>query len=233
MTRTVRTTIGVALAGLLVAGSLFVAGCAPQAEPTPTPTKTPKPTYTPTAMLPTKTPTLVRTNTPTLVPPTATPVKPTNTPAPPTATPRPPTATPIPRPPTATPIPPTPTPSIPYRAVKGGCTTHGDTSVLGTVYAKGATGYSESSVINGVWIRWWADGWDGDWVESGNTNDGAGRYHSAAFGSGRFVGGTWKVAIVTGKGSRDVISEVVQFTTADNGSEGSCNNQVVDFQSNR
>lgn len=116
--------------------------------------------------------------------------------------------------------------------MKGECRTHDDTSVLGTVYVKGATGYSESSVVNGLWVRWWADGWNGDWVQTGQTNDGAGRYHSAAFGSGRTLAGTWKVAIVTGQGSYDVISEVVTFTTAGDSNDGSCNNQVVDFQAN-
>lgn len=238
MSKTSSTFAVIALAGTLLLGSLFVAGCGAQATPTPTPTKTPKPTFTATPAAPAKTATPARTNTPALTatptkpPATATPVKPTNTPAPPTATPRPPTATAVPRPPTATPVPPTPTPSIPYRAVKGGCSTHGDTSVLGTVYRKGATFYDASTVIDGVWIRWWADGWNGDWVQSGNTNDGAGRYHSAAFGSGRFIAGNWYVAIVGGQGSQDVQSQIVTFTTSGDGNDGACNNQVVDFQAN-
>jgi hypothetical protein len=236
--------LSLALTAVLLTASLLVAGCATQATPTPTPTKTPKPTFTATAVPPTKTPTPVVTNTPlptntpvvtntpTPVPATATPIKPTSTPVPPTNTPRPPTATPIPVPPTNTPIPPTPTPSIPYRAILGACATHeGSTSLLGLVYTKNATGQTDSDLINGVWVRWWGDGWNGDWVQSG-ANDPVGKYHSAAFGNGRHVAGTWKAAIVSGQGSTDVQSNIVTFTTSGNGDPGACNDQVVDFQSN-
>jgi hypothetical protein len=238
-------TLSLVLTAVLLAASFFVAGCGAQATPTPTPTKTPKPTFTATPLAPTKTATPVVTNTPlptntplvtstpTPVPATATPIKPTNTPVPPTNTPRPATATPIPAPPTNTPIPPTPVPSTPYRAMLGACETQeGSTSVKGIVYTKAATGQTDADVVNGVWIRWWSDGWNGDWLQSGNTNDGAGRYHSAAFGSGRHVVGNWKVAIVSAQGSSDVLSNIVTFTTSDNGNPGACNNQVVDFQSN-
>lgn len=228
--------LSLALTAVLLTASLFVAGCGTQATPTPTPTKTPKPTFTATPLAPTQTATPRVTNTPvppTPVPATATPIKPTSTPVPPTNTPRPPTATPIPVPPTKTPIPPTPTPSIPYRGILGACLTHeGSTSVLGTVYRKGATGQSESDVVNGVWIRWWSDGWNGDWVQSGNTNDGAGKFHSAAFGSGRYVAGSWKIAVVSGQGAQDVLSDVLTFSTSGNGDAGACNDQIADFQSN-
>ncbi|MEM7504242.1 MAG: hypothetical protein AAF417_19535, partial [Pseudomonadota bacterium] len=85
--------------------SVYEAGAAPPTpEPTNTPTAVP-PTATP---LPTNTPTPLPTNTPTPVPPTATPL-PTNTPTavPPTATSTavPPTNTPTAVPPTATPLP--------------------------------------------------------------------------------------------------------------------------------
>jgi hypothetical protein len=135
--------------------------------------------------------------------------------------------------PTNTPLPAaTATPSIHFRAIKGACVTHaGSTSVLGTVYQKGATGQTEGDLINGVWIHWWTDGWNGDWVQVGATSDGYGKYHSAAFGV-RVVGGTWKVAVVTGQGSSATDSEIVTFSTSDNSDSGACNDQVVDFQSN-
>jgi hypothetical protein len=234
--------LSLALTAVLLAASLFVTGCSTQATPTPTPTKTPKPTFTATPLAPAKTPTPVLTNTPavtstpvppTPVPATATPIKPTSTPVPPTNTPRPAAPTPIPAPPTNTPVPPTPTPSIPYRALLGACQTQqGSTSVLGIVYTKGATGQTDADVVNGVWIRWWSDGWNGDWVQSGSTNDGIGRYHSAAFGSGRHVAGSWKIAVVSGQGSQEVLSNIVTFSTSGNSDAGACNNQVVDFQSN-
>lgn len=236
--------LSLALAAVLLAASLLVAGCAAQATPTPTPTKTPKPTFTSTPLAPTKTPTPVATstpvptntpavtNTPTPVPATATPIKPTSTPVPPTNTPRPPTATPIPVPPTATPIPPTPTPSLQYHAIKGACVTHGgSTSVVGFVYRKGATGQSESDVINGVWIRWSAGGSKVDAVQSGNTNDGAGKYHMVPFGSAA-RGGTWTAYAVAGPDDGTPLSEVITFTTSSNSDDGACNDQVIDFQSN-
>jgi len=228
--RTIDLTI--ALTAIVLLASLFVAGCGPQATPTPTPTKTPKPTFTATPAPPTKTPTPVVTNTPTPLPPTPTPIKPTNTPVPPTPTPRPPTPTPIPVPPTNTPIPPTPTPSLQYRAIKGQCVTHGgSTSVIGTVYRKGATGQGESDVINGVWIRWWVGGSKVDAVQSGATNDGPGKYHMNPFAN-RNEPGTWNVAVVAGPDSTTPLSEVVTFTTSGNADPGACNDQVVDFQSN-
>ncbi len=68
-----------------------------------------------------------------------------------------------------------------------------------------------------------------DYVESGQTNDGVGKYHSAAFGEGnKKIDGT--VAIVSGKGSQEFLSEVVSFSTS--AEPGACNDQVVDFQSN-
>ncbi len=231
-------TLSLALMAILLAASLFVAGCATQATPTPTPTKTPKPTFTATPLVPptptaTSTPRVTNTPVPpTPVPATATPIKPTNTPVPPTSTPRPPTATPIPVPPTNTPIPPTPTPSLQYHAIKGACVTHGgSTSVIGYIYRKGATGQAESDVINGVWIRWWVGGSKVDAVESGATSDGPGKYHMIPFGS-RHEPGTWSVAVVAGPDATTPLSEVVTFTTSGNGDDGACNDQIVDFQSN-
>jgi hypothetical protein len=112
----------------------------------------------------------------------------------------------------------------------GACITHGgSTSVIGTVYQKPPAAVSD--VIDGQWIRWWGDSWNGDWIQSGATNDGPGKYHSAAFGS-KTQPGTWHVAIVAGQGSSQVLSDVVTFSTSSNSDPGSCNDQVVDFQAN-
>lgn len=236
MKRSYALYLTVAIVAVMLAASLFLAGCGAQATPTPTPTKTPKPTFTATPAAPTRTSTPYITNTPTPIPATATPLKPTGTPIPPTATPKPPTPTSPPAPPTNTPrptTPPTPTspPPPPYTGTLVECRTHGgSTSVVGTVYKKPPAGAGD--VIDGVWIRWWADGWNGDWVQSGNTNDGAGAFHSAAFGNNRHVAGTWKVAVVAGQGSQDVQSNIVSFTTSNNGDPGACNDGVVNFQSN-
>lgn len=229
-----------AIVAVLLAASVLAAGCNTQATPTPTPTKTPKPTFTATPAAPTRTSTPYVTNTPvppTPVPGTPTPVKPTNTPVPPTATPKPPTPTSPPaptappKPPTNTPVPPTPTPSLQYRAIKGDCVTHGgSTSVIGFVYRKGATGQSESDVINGVWIRWWVGGSKVDAVQSG-VNDVAGRYHMNPFAA-RTEPGTWNVAVVADQNSTTPLSDVVTFTTSGNADPGACNDQIVDFQSN-
>jgi hypothetical protein len=236
--------LSLALTAVLLAASLFVAGCGATPTPTPTPTKTPQPTFTATPLAPTRTPTPVMTNTPaptntplvtntpTAVPATATPIKPTNTPVPPTNTPRPPTATPIPVPPTNTPVPPTATPSVKYRGIKGKCETQaGSTAAIGAVYKKPPAGPTD--VVDTVlWVRWSSGGSKVDSVQVGTTNDGPGRYHMNPFANRHEGPGPWTVFLVSDRDSTTPLSEVVSFTTATNADAEACNNQTIDFQEN-
>ena len=231
--------LSLALTAVMLAASLFVAGCSTQATPTPTPTKTPQPTFTATPLAPTKTPTPVVTNTPvatntpvppTPVPATATPIKPTSTPVPPTNTPRPPTATPIPVPPTKTPIPPTATPRPnQYTGFKRECETHpGSTSVKGTIYD--IAGVRQNGIY--IWVFWGnMENLDGGTRYSGQDGQwGDGFYYSNW--SNTSNPGKWRVAVIDGQGSRNIVSDIVDFETSGNSDPGACNDQVVDFKQN-
>lgn len=222
-----------ALTAVLLTASLFVAGCATQATPTPTPTKTPKPTFTATPLAPTQTSTPKVTNTPvppTPVPATATPIKPTGTPVPPTNTPRPPTATPIPVPPTKTPIPPTPTPRPnKYTGIKGQCETHGgSTSVKGTIYD--IAGQRQNGTY--IWVFWGdKQNLDNGTRYSGQESQwGDGFYYSNWSNTNK--AGSWRIAIIDGQGSQNIVSDIVNFDTAANSDPGACNDQIVDFRQN-
>ena len=166
------------------------------------------PTWTPTA-----TPTSTSTPTPTFTStPTYTPI-PTNTPTPTdtaTFTPRPPTPPPPPPPPTPTF---TPQPTLPTSLWIG--------KLLGTEVNCGSTGlYGKvrgpgGSPIAGVWVHYWASGWEGAWAESeadfwGDPGD---RNWDGLLGDGARAG-TWQVAIVAAEGSNELLSNTVTVDTS-------------------
>jgi hypothetical protein len=84
--------------------------------------------------------------------------------------------------------------------------------------------------MNNVWVAIMYYG-NTDWVESGAPGNDLGMYHTAAWGN-RPVAIAGTVCAVDGKGSLQCISEVVSFSTSASEDPGSCNDQVVDFQSN-
>ena len=207
-----------------------------RSDPTATPTKTPKPTFTPTA---TPTQTLIPTNTPIPSPtqiPTNTPVPPTNTPVVQTAT-----HTPEPLPPTSTPVPPTRTPKPtskpkpkptktntpipqptntprPQYAWSGQVTNTfqncGVTRLFGFTLDRGG------GLAGDIWVHYWADGWEGDWAQSGWVDFGAGT--SWKGDEGNWDGtidvsprdGTWHVCVAPEDGSWTCISDTVDATTS-------------------
>ena len=205
-----------------------------QPELTATPTKTPKPTFTvtltPTATpIPTSTPfptnTPLPTSTPTdtpvpptptftPVPPTNTPLLPTNTPVPPTNTPKP-TARPRPRP-TNTPQPPpkpvnTPVPRFAWR----GQVDYGlPNCALTRLY--GHTLEPSGALAGGVWVHYWADGWNGAWAASTFNDRGAfkGDEHNwDGTIDNKMREGVWHVCVVPDEGSWDCVSNTVDAAT--------------------
>lgn len=163
----------------------------------PADTATPLPTDTP---VPTQTP--APTDTPSPVPPTATPVPPTATPAPPTNTPRPPTAT--------TP----PQPQFPWRGqVAGTFSNCALTRLMGLTLDR------NGGIAGDIWVRFWADGWDGAWARSTwAVNEGYPGLDDSSNWDGILAtyarDGTWHVCVVPAEGSRDCISTTVTAQTS-------------------
>jgi hypothetical protein len=147
----------------------------------------------------------------------------------------PPAPTPKPQPPTPTPAPPTPTsppqptatprPAYRYSVGRTGCTPNcGTSGAKGTVY----TDRSGSGRVNGVYVKVWADGWEGGW--SKETYDGV---WDVLFGPGA-RGGKWYAAVYShDKGEQ--LSEIAEFTTDWEPCEpnsGGCQWAEVDFVGN-
>jgi len=224
------------VAMILIAGLLACSADSliSRTEPTATPTKTPKPTFTATLTptntpvptdtpLPTSTwtPTPLATNTPVVY--TATPTSvPTDTPVP-TNTPRPPTNTPRPRPrATSTPTPrPQPTnPPAPQFAWNGQVDFSLDNCGLTRVF--GFTLDRSGGLAGDIWVRYWADGWQGDWAKSQWTDFGAGT--SWKGDEGNWDGtidtmardGVWHTCVVPEDGSTACISNIVDAATSSN-----------------
>jgi len=175
----------------------------PTGTPTFPPTWTPTPTATATA-----TPTRTLTPTPTFT------WTPTDTPTPtqtPTNTPRPPKPPPPPPPPTFTF---TPYPTEPTSLWKGtliatwvNC---GSTGLFGKV--RGPAG----DPIGGVWVHYWADGWDGAWAESKSDYWGeAGDRNWDGLLANFPKAGRWHAAIAAGEGSHEYLSNTVTADTSD------------------
>jgi hypothetical protein len=182
--------------------------------PTDTPilTQTQAATHTPSPMLPTDTP-VIPTATATPVPvdtplPTNTPVPPTDTPAPPTDTVAPPTNTSV--PPTATAPPP---PQFPWRGqVAGAFSNCALTRVMGLTLDR------NGGIAGGIWVRFWADGWEGAWTQSSwAVNEGYDGLDDSSNWDGILAThakpGTWYVCVVPAEGGRDCISSTVTAQT--------------------
>ena len=199
-----------------------VASATPLAErdtatPPPTETATPLPTDTPplatdTALPPTMTATPAPSDTPILPtdtpPPTDTPVPPTDTPEPPTATAAPPTNTP--RPPTATAP---PAPQFPWR---GQVTNTFSNCALTRLM--GLTLDRNGGIAGGLWVHYWADGWEGAWAPSSwSVNEGYEGLDDSSNWDGILATyakpGRWFVCVVPAEGSRDCISNTVTAET--------------------
>jgi len=148
--------------------------------------------------------------------------------APPAPTPLPATPTPTPAPPTPTSPPePTAAPAPAYRYSLGrlGCTPNcGSSGAKGTVYTDSAG----SGKVNGVYVKIWADGWEGGW--SDQTSNGV---WEVLFGPGPRAG-KWYAAVYSHDKSEQ-LSEIVEFYTVfepcDPGS-GGCQWAEVDFVGN-
>jgi hypothetical protein len=232
-----------AIAGILACGT---GGLLSKTDPTATPTKTPKPTFTITPTptdtpiptdtpLPTNTatPTPLATNTPIVYTATATP-EPTQTPVP-TNTPRPtPRPTSRPKPtaaPTKKPAPTnTPQPRYAWRgAAAGSFPNCGYTGLMGLTLA------SNGGVAGDIWVHYWADGWNGDWVKSswtvnqGYTGSGDEKNWDG-FIDNYAKPGTWYACIVAQEGGWDCISDKMTAVTVHEPCEpGSGGVQVARF----
>jgi len=126
--------------------------------------------------------------------------------APPAPTPLPATPTPTSAPPTPTSPPqPTATPKPAYRYSLGrlGCTPNcGTSGAKGTVY----TDRSGKGRVNGLYVKVWADGWEGAW--SKQTYNGS---WEILFGPGA-RGGKWYAAVYS-QDKKEQLSEIVTFET--------------------
>ena len=221
---------------------------------TPVPSDTPVPpptrasTNTPTPVPPSDTPTPPpATNT--SIPPTDTAIPPTDTAVPPTDTPIPPTSTRIPStpegpPPTNTAIPPTNTPIAPTDTPAPPTNTPlplfpwrgqvaGTFSNCALTRLMGLTLDRNGGVAGDVWVRFWADGWEGAWTlstwwvdegyegmdDSSNWDGVLGTYAKA---------GDWKVCVVPGDRRQDCISSTVTAqTVAEPCAPGSGGAQII------
>jgi uncharacterized protein YraI len=147
----------------------------------------------------------------------------------------PPAPTPVPAAPTPTPAPPTPTsppqatatprPAYQYSVGRIGCTPNcGTTGAKGTVY----TDRSGSGRVNGVYVKVWADGWEGGWSEQ--TYDGV---WNVLLGPG-VRGGKWYAAVYS-HDKKQQLSETGEFYTDSEPCEpnsGGCQWAEVDFVGN-
>jgi hypothetical protein len=170
----------------------------PTFPPTWTPTATATSTSTPT---PSFTPTPTFTSTPTDTP------TPTNTA---TGTPPPPTGTPLPPPPTPTfTLEPTSPTSMWIGRLLSTAVNCGSTGLYGKVRGPGG------GPIAGVWVHYWADGWEGAWAQSepeywGEAGD---RNWDGLLGDGPRAG-TWHAAVVAAEGSGEMLSNTVSVDTS-------------------
>jgi hypothetical protein len=87
----------------------------------------------------------------------------------------------------------------------------GSTGVFGKV--RGTSG----NPIGGIWVRYWADGWDGAWTKTFSDYQGeAGDRNYDGLLDVRPKPGSWHVAIVSGEGSSQNLSNVVTVDTSSN-----------------
>lgn len=173
------------------------------------------PTDTPSPLPPTNT-AVLPSATFTVEPPTATqPPPPTDTPLPPTNTAVPPTATPA--PPTATPPPPTATqPPPPQFAWRGAVANTFSNCALTRLM--GLTLDRNGGLAGDIWLRYWADGFDGVWVKSRWTTDEGLPGLDDSSNWDAILGtyprdGVWYVCVVPAEGSRDCVSNTVTAQT--------------------
>ncbi len=169
----------------------------PTFPPTWTPTGTPTSTNTPT---PTFTPTPTPTDTPTQTPTTTA------------------TFTRTPRPPTRTPPPPPPTPTFTPRPTEASSLWKG--RLLSTNVNCGSTGLygkvrgTSGNPIGGIWVHYWADGWDGAWAQTSADYNGDGDRNYDGLLDIRPKAGKWYVAVVESDGSTKNLSNVVSVDTS-------------------
>jgi len=147
-------------------------------------------------------------------------------PPPPTPKPNPPTPTPAPPTPTSPPQPTaTPRPAYRYSLGRLGCTPNcGSSGAKGTVY----TDEAGSGRVDGVYVKVWADGWEGGWSEK--TYNGS---WEILLGPGARAG-KWYAAVYS-HDKNEQLSEVAEFYTDFEPCEpnsGGCQWAEVDFVGN-
>ncbi|MGD8465572.1 MAG: hypothetical protein PVI09_17060 [Anaerolineae bacterium] len=187
------------------AGTTLPSATASSVPLTDTPSPLPP---TNTAVLPTATSTPVPPTATQPPPPTETPLPPTDTPVPPTNSPAPPTNTPV--PPTATQPPP---PQFPWRGAVANTFSNCALSRL-----MGLTLDRNGGLAGDIWLRYWADGFDGVWMISRWTTDEGlpGLDDSSNWDAilGNYArDGVWYVCVVPAEGSRDCQSNTVTAQT--------------------
>jgi hypothetical protein len=169
----------------------------PTFPPTWTPTGTSTATATPTpTFTPTPTPTETPTETPTI-----------------TAT-----FTRTPRPPTRTAQPPPPTPTFTPRPTEAASLWKG--RLLSTNVNCGSTGLygkvrgTSGNPIGGIWVHYWADGWNGAWAKTSGDYTGEGDRNFDGLLDVRPKAGKWHIAVVASEGSTQPLSNEVSVDTS-------------------
>ena len=194
------------------AGTALPTATASAVPPTDTPSPLPP---TNTAVLPSATFTVEPPTATQPPPPTDAPLPPTNTAVPPTNTAVPPTNTPA--PPTATPPPPTATqPPPPQFAWRGAVANTFSNCALTRLM--GLTLDRNGGLAGDIWLRYWADGFDGVWVKSRWTTDEGLPGLDDSSNWDAILGtyprdGVWYVCVVPAEGSRDCVSNTVTAQT--------------------